>query len=175
MSSQDLQPNIRFGGKDIPAHQVWPKTKLLYGVNEFLARFNELMPGHASERSIAVVPEVRRRLKAIEVAIPKRFQATPEMIKDGREALRHLPVEDALAQFNATQEQDLSMGAFIEIVGARAYYCALREEAREWKINKILPSQTAEIWNEQNRPAPGDPDDAWTGEKIERLLGGGFT
>lgn len=175
MHSQDLQPSIRFGGKDIPAHKVWPITELLYGVNEFLARLNEQMPEYATERTVAVVPEVRRRLKAIEVAIPRKFKPTPEMEQHARSLLKPMPVEEALERFNAEHDLDLSMAEFVELVGPRNYYKALREEAREWELNKILPSQTADIWNEQNRPAPGKAGEAWTAQKIDRLLSGGFT
>ena len=175
MPPQDLQPSIRFGGEDIPAHQVWPKTKLLYGVNEFLARINEQMPEFATDETIAVVVEVRRRLKSIEVAMPRRFQPTPEMEKDARELLKPMSVEEALERFNTDHQISMSISDFVELIGSRTYYDALREEAREWEINKILPSQTAEIWNEQDRPAPGDAGEGWNAQKIERLLRGDFT
>lgn len=174
MSSRDQQPSIHFAGKDIPAHEAWGKTQMLYAVNEFIARLNERLPDVATEETLAVVPEVRRRLKAIEVATPKRLRVTHEIEREARELLKRKTVEEALESFNAKYEQELSLAEFVEVSGPRAYYVALREEAREWEVNKILPSQSAEIWNEQERLAPGDPPH-WTADKIERLLGGGYT
>ncbi len=174
MSANKPQPSIRFGGKEVPAHQIWTKTKLLYGVNEFLAQLNDRMPEFATEQTVALVPEVRRRLKAIEVAMPKRFEPSPEMKEAAKALLKLLSLELALESFNADQDVELQMSEFVELIGPRAYHKALRAEAREWEVNQILPIQTADIWNEQERPAPGNTG-GWTGKMVEHLLSGGYT
>ena len=172
--SREKEPNIHFAGRYLPAHRLWSRTEIVLGCNEFVARLNEQLPEYATEQSRAVVPEVRRRLKAIEVAIPPRFRVTREIERAARALLSQNTVEEALERFNREHDQEMSLTEFVHVVGTRAYHLNLREEAREWEPNKVLPSQTAQIWNEQRRPAPGEPP-RWTADKVERLLNGAFS
>ena len=43
-------------------------------------------------------------------------------------------------------------------------------EATEFEANRVLPEQTAELWNDSGRPAPGGG--LWTAGKVSHLLHG---
>ena len=45
---------------------------------------------------------------------------------------------------------------------------ALSREAHRFALNRVSPEQTAELWIEAGRPAPGGG--LWTATKITRLL-----
>ena len=55
-----------------------------------------------------------------------------------------------------------------QVAGERPYTNALRREGSDLKTNRVSPEQTAQLWNEQGRPAPGGG--LWSPTKVIKLL-----
>ncbi|RMG37997.1 MAG: hypothetical protein D6720_02225 [Gammaproteobacteria bacterium] len=162
------EPHIRMGDEWIPAHQVWARLETASAVTDAIDRFNERFPHLSSDVTQEVVPLVRQRLRDIELRMPKRRQETPDLAGIVAGLLEQMSPEEVLETLEAEQGVALNLNELIVMVGERAYMVALRREAVEYEANKILPEQTADIWNDLKRPAPGGG--LWSRRKVEMVL-----
>ena len=162
------EPMICFGGEWIPAHDVWKKMETTTVVVDAIARFNEHFPHLASADTRNVVPLVRQRLKDVTLRMPPRKSELPDLSGVATELLRAMPVEDVIDTLNDKHGLTLSLGQLIQLVGEKAYIEELRHEAAELEMNRISAEQTAQLWNDAGRPAPGGG--LWSSKKIAALL-----
>ena len=166
------QPEIRFGEVWIPAHLAWKKMETANVVVDRIDHFNTHFPHLASPRTRAVVPEVRKRLKDVQVRIPKRKDG-PDLGPMAIELLNDMAPEDVLDQIEREHGETLNLRELIALAGEKRYLLALRREAEEFEVNRISPDQTAQVFNEMARPAPGGG--LWTQHKVQQLLDGSMT
>lgn len=165
----DEQPMIRFAGVWIPAHEIWTRLESATVVVEHIHRFNERFPHLSSEQTRSVVPVVRRRLKEIELRMPKSAEPVDDISDIAARLLETLTVEEALTALAEEHGVPLSVQQLAQIAGAEPYTSALRREGSDLKTNRVSPEQTAQLWNEQGRPAPGGG--LWSPTKVIKLLG----
>lgn len=165
--TQTEEPLIRIGEHWVPAHEAWQKLETATAVTEIIDRFNQRFPELSTPVTREVVPLVRQRLKAIALRMPQR-QVIRELGAVATKLLhRHRP-EEALAILREQHDQDIDLVGLVALAGEGPYLDSLRKEAREYTANKILPEQTAAIWNDMHRPAPGGG--LWNRRKVEMLL-----
>jgi hypothetical protein len=164
---QDEEPMIRFGGEWLPAHAVWQKMETVNVAVDAVNRFNEQFPGLASEATRSVVPLVRQRLKEIELRMPRK-DVMADLAAMAADLLCALPPEDVVDTLRDQHGVEISLTQLIQLVGDRAYRGSLAREAREFEMNRVSPDQTAHLWNDAGRPAPGGG--LWTARKISELL-----
>jgi hypothetical protein len=171
MSDQefDEQPTIRFAGVWIPAHEVWSRMESATVVVEHIHRFNEQFPHLASEETRRVVPVVRQRLKEIELRMPSKDEPVDDVSDVAARLLETLTVEETLTALAEEHGVPLGVQQLIQIAGEEPYTSALRREGSDLKTNRVSPEQTAQLWNEQGRPAPGGG--LWSPTKVIKLLG----
>lgn len=165
----DENPEIRFGADWIPAHHAWKKMETASAVADAIEHFNENFPHLATSLTRSVVPEVRQRLKDVQVRTPKR-KAGKDFSSIALELLKTMGPEDVLDRLEQEHKEKTDLRGLIQLVGDIPYLEALKREAEEFVANKILPDQTSQIWNEMARPAPGGG--LWSGRKIDLLLSG---
>ncbi len=168
-SSAAKESFIKFAGIDLPVHLAWKKIEVLNVAADHLQRLNESYPELASKFTCEILPVVRKRLKDSTngVALPKPIDDS--YIDFLKEKIQTESPEDCLDALRSAYNIDLSLADLIYHVGEENYMMSMRREAELYRDNKILPDQTAQLWNEQERPAPGKLQ--WTGEDVEELLG----
>ena len=166
--SDKREPVIHFGGVMVPAHQIWDKLETASAVNEAIHRFNEEYPHLATRNTLAAVPLVRERLDAVEVCMPPRPEKNAELEEVAAALLASLPPEEVLEALARDHGCECDLHGLIYLAGEEAYVKAMGREAREYEQNRILPAQTAELWNEARRPAPGGG--LWTEKKVRQLF-----
>jgi len=165
------EPQIRFGTQWIPAHQAWAKIQTANAVVDVIDHFNTRFPLLASSLTRSAVPTARVRFKDLEIRNPKE-QSGPDYAAIAIELLNRLDPESVLDELASAHNHPLSLQELIFLAGEKHYIAALKKEAVEFEQNLILSSQTAEIWNEMSRPAPGGG--LWSQNKIDKLIGGAF-
>lgn len=169
MSSDKLQdPAIRFGGQWRPAHEVWKKMETANVVADAIERFNERFPNLSTAETREVVPLVRGRLKNIELRMPSKESHESDLAKIGADLLADHAPEQVIGILREQHGTDVDIGQLIQLAGEQPYVDALLREALEYESNRILPEQTAELWNDAGRPPPGGG--LWTVRKINALL-----
>jgi hypothetical protein len=168
--AKDDEAMIRFAGEWIPATDAWKKMETATVVVEQIDRFNENFPDLASRSTREVVPLVRQRLKNIEVRMPVKAEL-PDLGDVARELLETQPPEDVIDLLAERHGMQIDMLGLIQMVGETAYLAALIREGREFQMNRISDDQTAQLWNELRRPAPGGG--LWTAQKVDALLQAG--
>jgi hypothetical protein len=161
------EPTIRFGDEWIPARDAWKKMETATVVVEAIERFNENFPHLSTPDTREVVPLVRQRLKNIQLKIPKRAEG-PDFVGEAAALLEDLPPEDVIDTLAERHGLEIDLMQLVQMVGDGAYMRALGREAVEFKLNLISPDQTAQLWNDARRPAPGGG--LWTARKIQELL-----
>ncbi len=161
------EPRILIAGQWIPAHQAWDRLNTATEVADAIERFNERFPDLSTPVTREVVPLVRQRLRDIELRMPKRCEA-PDLATLAGELLARLSPEEALEALAEEGGEILNLNELIVLAGEQAYLRALRREAEEYAANAILPEQTAAIWNDMKRPAPGGG--LWSRRKVEMIL-----
>ena len=173
MSDQesDDEPMIQFGGEWIPAHEAWKKMETATVVVEHIERFNDNFPHLSNHRTRDVVPLVKKRLKNVELRIPTRKEG-PDIAGIALELLETMAPDDVLDALAEQHDTQLSVDQLIQLVGDQPYMKALQREAKEFEMNRISPDQTAQLWNEMGRPAPGGG--LWSENKISELLAEDF-
>ena len=82
--------------------------------------------------------------------------------------LETLTVEEALTALAEEHGVPLGVQQLAQVAGERPYTNALRREGSDLKTNRVSPEQTAQLWNEQGRPAPGGG--LWSPTKVIKLL-----
>lgn len=161
---------VHFAGDWVPAHKVWGWMEMVGAVKDVIARFNTEFPHLASDDTRDVVPLVHRRLKEIELRMPSRGRSA-DLTTVASELLGCMSPEqviDTLAQEHGAR---VDMAELVCLAGEPAYAQALLREARELEQNQVSPEQTAELWNDFGRPAPGGG--LWTGRKVRVALSAG--
>ncbi len=160
-------PVIRFGGEWIPAHEVWKKMETATVVTAAIQRFNEHFPQLSTKETRDVVPLVQHRLKNIELRMPPRDGGVSDLGPVATELLDDHSPEGALKALEERFGIQLDLQHLIQVAG-QAYVDALCREATDFEANRVLPEQTAELWNDSGRPAPGGG--LWTAGKVSNLL-----
>ena len=166
----DEQPLIRFAGVWIPAHEVWKRMESATVVVEHIERFNERFPHLSNCQTRDVVPLVRQRLKEIELRMPHKDEDVADIGDIAAELLRSKTVEETLETLAEKHEVELGVEQLVHVAGEESYLDALQREARDLRKNRVSPEQSAQLWNEQGRPAPGGG--LWSPTKILKLLDG---
>jgi hypothetical protein len=167
---QPEQPMIRFGGEWIPAHNVWNKMETANVVADVIERFNNNFPKLSNNDTREVVPLVRQRLKDIELQMPVKARQ-PDLGPIAAQLLDSMSPEEAVEILTRDHDAQLDVLQLIQLAGEQNYAQALSREAAEYERNLISPDQTARLWNDLARPAPGGG--LWTSGKISALLDGG--
>jgi hypothetical protein len=160
-------PMIRIGDRWVPAHEAWAHMETASAVADHIERFNHNFPELSTQTTREVVPLVRQRLKDISLRMPDKSSAR-DLSGMARKLLDRLSPEEAIEQLLASSGEELTVRELIALAGEQAYVGALRREAVEYQANQILPEQTAQIWNDMARPAPGGG--LWSQQKAEALL-----
>lgn len=163
------QPMIRFGGEWLPAHEVWDKMETATVVMETIQRFNENYPGLASSGTRNVVPLVKKRLKEIEMRMPRGPASLPDLGPVASDLLKRMSPERTLDVLEQEHGANLEMMQLIQLAGEEAYLDALTREGADYRANRISDEQTARLWNDFARPPPGGG--LWTARKVAELLG----
>ena len=170
MSQPTDEPMIRFAGEWIPAHDAWKKMETATVVVDHIDRFNTDFPHLSSPRTRDVVPLVRRRLKDIELYLPRKIEYA-DIAPDAIRMLATTSPEDVVDALAEQFDTPLSLDQLIQIAGEKAYLGALQREAVEFDANRISAEQTSQLWNELQRPAPGGG--LWSAKKGQHLLADG--
>lgn len=160
---------IRFGNSWIPAHRLWDIMETLTAALDVIDRFNRQHPELASADTRDVVPRVRQRLKEIDLRMLGR-RPPEDLGAIAAKLLASSSPEDVLDVLTARHGMQLDMRQLIQLAGEAAYAGAVAREAVGFSRNGISPEQTARLWNEAGRPAPGGG--LWSRRKIEALLSG---
>ncbi len=166
------EPMVLFAGKWIPAHLAWKKMQTATVVADVIERFNQGFPGLSTEDTRDVVPLVRQRLKDIHLRMPTSHAKSRDLSPLAQELLDTMSPEAAIDTLREKHGVNIEISQFIQLVGDQNYLEALRREATDFELNQILPRQTAQLWNESSRPAPGGG--IWTEDKIQKLISGVF-
>ena len=170
MSENNEKKNhIRFAGMDIPVNLAWNKIEVLSTAADTLDRLNQTFPGLSTKFTQEVLPVVRKRLNdsLVSIAAPKQIDDTYiEFLK--QKIKTHSP-EECLDALRSAYNIDINLTDLIYHIGEAEYMDAMRREAVLYQENKILPGQTAELWNQLERPAPGKAH--WTENDVDKLLG----
>lgn len=161
------QPTIRFGDDWLPAHEAWGKLETANAVADTIDRFNERFPQLASRETRDVVPLVRQRLKDIELRMPEKA-VPPDNAALAAAMLDSMPPESVIETLADKHGVALDLKQLVQLVGDEAYAGALRREASILELNRISPEQTAQLWNDAGRPAPGGG--LWSPKKVGALL-----
>ena len=166
----DETPKVLFAGEWIPAHEVWKKMETATVAADVIDSFNQKFPHLASEFTEETVRKVRKRLGDIELVMPKKAEKPDDHADEAARLLQEMPPEDVLDHLAREFNQEMSLEQLISLVGEAEYKGSLCREAAEYEQNRILPEQTAQIWNEMHRPVPGGG--LWNAFKVRELLEG---
>ncbi|MCG6966058.1 MAG: hypothetical protein LJE59_06085 [Chromatiaceae bacterium] len=166
-SSDQDQPSIQFGGEWLPAHEVWKKMQTTTVVVDAIDRFNTRFPELASANTRDVVPLVRGRLKDIALRMPYKG-GQQDIARHAAQLLDAMSPEDAIEALEEHHGTRLDIVQLVQLAGEKAYCEALIREAGEFQLNRISLDQTAQLWNQAGRPAPGGG--LWSVKKVEALL-----
>lgn len=161
------EPMIRFGGKWIPAHDLWKKMETANVIADAIERFNTKFPHLSSSHSRDVVPLVRQRLKDIDLRMPEEL-SEPDIGEITVALLESTSPEGVITVLNNQYGTRIDIGELMQLAGEQAYASALVREAGEHVRNQISHEQTAELWNDAARPVPGGG--LWSAKKVQDLL-----
>jgi hypothetical protein len=162
------EPLIKIAGKWVPAHKAWAQMEFAQEVADMIDHFNSRHTALSTESSRETVPIVRQRLKDIALRMPRREQDAPNLATIVSESLAQMSPEDVVDQLREQYGQEISLRDLIALAGEKAYEEALAREANECQANRILPEQTAQIWNDMARPVPGGG--LWSAKKVEQII-----
>jgi hypothetical protein len=165
--SKTAEPMIRFGGEWLPAHDLWSRMETANVVADAIESFNAKFPNLASAETRDVVPAVRKRLKEIDLRMPGEYSA-PDLTPIALGLLESMPPEDVIEVLQEKYDAEVDMDQLIQLAGQEAYVAALGREARKFALNMISPEQTAELWNDSPRPAPGGG--LWSAKLVQEVL-----
>ena len=129
MSQPTDEPMIRFAGEWIPAHDAWKKMETATVVVDHIDRFNTDFPHLSSPRTRDVVPLVRRRLKDIELYLPRKIEYA-DIAPDAIRMLATTSPEDVVDALAEQFDTPLSLDQLIQIAGEKAYLGALQRGRR---------------------------------------------
>lgn len=163
------QPTIRFGDKEIPTYEAWKKLEAANVAVRHLKYLNERYPELATRLTLDAVKLVFKRLKDIEVIMPKPPEKTPEIEEVAKALLHEYSLEDALELLKRQHGTEADYVGLIHLVGFDAYCEALKKEIHEFQQNFLSFEQIAELWTESKRPVPGGGL-LWNAKAVQRLL-----
>lgn len=166
--SDDLAPKILFAGTWLPAHEVWSKLEAVSTTADVLDRLNNDYPDLASDYTRSTVAQIRRQLHAVEVRMPHRIDQLPLMRERALALLQSEPPEAVVTVLEAEFGTAANIQGLLALTGVEPYLESLRRELAILQRNKVTPEQTAGLWNELQRLAPGGG--LWTARKIQELL-----
>ena len=158
---------IRFGGRWIPAHDLWAKMETANVVADAIERFNAQFPELSNAGTRDVVPLVRQRLKDIDLRMPRDPQL-PDAAPIAIDLLKRMSPEDVVETLREQHNIETDVAQLIQLAGEEAYIAALVREAHEFALNMVSTDQTARLWNDTTRPCPGGG--LWSARKIQDLL-----
>ncbi|MEJ2577325.1 MAG: hypothetical protein P8106_11810 [Gammaproteobacteria bacterium] len=163
------EPQIRFAGRWLPAHQAREKLAVAIEAMERVERFNERFPDLATAATLGVVPRVRRRLARVKaLALPLTSKDAKALRKKAHGLLGANPPEDVIDALQEDFASSLNLQTLVAMVGMPAYLEALHREALVLRQNRISAEQIAVLWNDLARFAPGGG--RWTERWVQRLL-----
>jgi len=148
-------PMIKVAGVWIPAHEAWARMEIVTEVTDKIERFNNKFPNLSTESTREVVPVVRQRMKDVALRMPRKAPDAPDFATRAGDLLDQMSPEEVLDNIQEEFGESLSLRDLISLAGEAAYIGALIREAQDYRANAILPEQTAQIWNDMARPAPG--------------------
>jgi hypothetical protein len=163
------QPSIRFGNQELPTYMAWKKLEAATVAVRHLQYLNERYPDLATELTINAVPLVHKRLKSIEILMPKPPEKTPQIEEVAKSLLHEYSLEDALDLLKRQHGTEADYVGLIHLVGFDAYTEALKKEVVEFQQNFLSFEQIAELWTESKRPVPGGGL-LWNAKAVERLM-----
>lgn len=163
------EPLIRLGEYWIPAHMAWKKMETASVVADVIDHYNTHFPHLASQLTLSTVPLVRKRLKDVQLRIRKPVEQV-DVGSIAQALLEEMAPEDVLDELLSAHKQELNLRELIALAGEEPYLRSLQREATDYLANQITPDQTAQIWNEMERPPPGGG--LWSQRKVERLIDG---
>jgi len=161
------ETQIRFGDHWIPAHKALEKMETIASVTDRIDQFNKNFPNLSSKLTRSVVATARVRLDNYELRNPSE-KVPVDLALVAIDLLSHMDPESVVEELDREHNQTFNLRELIGLVGEEHYLSALRREAIEFQENRILPAQTAEIWGEMSRPAPGGG--LWNQKKVETLI-----
>ena len=159
---------MTIAGVEIPAHLAWQKLEVLNTGADLLERLNREFPELATEFSRGVIPRVRARLKTALEALPEKMDHDADLAAFVQEQLKVCSPEEVADKLQEEFGVECDLPGLIYIGGPDAYLESMKREALLYKQNAISPDQTAELWNDLDRPAPGKPH--WNGKDVQELL-----
>lgn len=163
------QPVIRIGNKEVPTFEAWKKLEAADVAATRLEQLNARYPKLATEFGRTTIKTTRKRLKSVEVLMPKAPEKTPELEEVVADLIGSLSVEDVLETLARDHDIELDAVGLIHVIGFDSYSDMLKREAAEFQQNFLSDEQIAELWNEAHMPAPGGAA-RWDSDAVERLL-----
>jgi hypothetical protein len=164
-----VQPTIRFGDQELPTYEAWKKLEVINVAVRHLKYLNERYPELATKLTVDAVDLVFKRIKAIEIIMPKPPEKSPQLEEVAKNLLNDHSLEDALELLRQDHNAEVDYVALIHLVGFDAYREALKKEIVEFQQNFLSFDQIAELWTESKRPVPGGGL-MWNAKSVQRLL-----
>jgi len=169
MSSQNTTDSyIVFAGLELPAHMAWKKIEVLNTAADLLDRLNNEYPDLATKFTREILPIARKRLKNSLKEVGKPRDIEEEYIKLLLDKIQTEGPEDCIDALRSAFNVEINIDELLYYVGEENYMKSMQREAQLYLDNKILPEQTAKLWNEAKRPAPGKT--YWTKGDVEELM-----
>ena len=163
----EKEPVVKIAGQWVPTHRIWKMLETVHTATDLVERFNQQNPDHASDITLNAVNDVRERLKALQMEIPKSpAEKQRDLAEIANKLLETLPPEEVIAILEKEHAVEADMKGLITLVGADAYMESMQREAKEYVDNMISPEQIAELWNDSHRPAPHGG--FWTASLIKK-------
>lgn len=170
MSENSTNTVVRIAGIDIPIHLAWNKIEVLNTGADLLDMLNEKYPHLATEFTHGITSIVRERISEtlgdIKPPPKKEVHLIEFLLEKLAAGIDPLDIIDMAQQ---EKNVEMTLEDLVYLVGEDAYMDAMKKQAIEFHMNKILPEQIADLWNQADMPAPGKQH--WVRKDVERLLG----
>lgn len=162
------QTVVKIAGTDFPVHLVWKKIESINTATDLLERLNNEFPHLANDFTRGIPPIVRGRIKCSLGDLKPPSNVDEEIISFLKDKIVNNSPEETVDLLMQEKGIDINLSDLIYFVGRETYIEAMKREAELFKANMILPEQTAALWNDMQRPAPGKAH--WTKTDVENLL-----
>lgn len=159
---------VKIAGMDVPVHLAWTKIESLNTGADLLERLNDQYPDLATDFTRNVLPIVRERLKTSLADVASPPVKDDSVVQLAKELIKQMSPEEVIDRLQQEKDVDVSMTDLIYFISEKDYLDAMKREAIEFSQNQISPEQTAQLWNDLQRPAPGKMN--WTPRDISELL-----
>ncbi|MGD2117758.1 MAG: hypothetical protein PVG66_05320 [Chromatiales bacterium] len=168
MTEDKKQTVVKIAGVDVPVHLVWKKIEAINTANDLLERLNHDFPHLASEFTRGIPPVVRDRIKKSIGDLQPPQQVDEDIVGFLKDKIGEYSPEETVDLLMQEKGIEITLSDLVYYIGRENYIEVMRREAELFKTNMILPEQTASVWNEMQRPAPGKA--RWTKGDVEMLL-----